>query len=261
MASSGCYPLPMRFIATLALGLMVAPGYSQNAPSAEAIIDSRQAEVASLGQMLYGIDVHRGTWVHHEAAICPPFTHHAFARYDRTDGDHAASSFIAIYSLDTPPAPSLKKPWQGGIVLLPLVEYHAGTPIPAIERATTILIFNHVWQDELKKSSHPSQFPGLSWAGLADCFIAFANEQPKPFDEIQDSRGKEASIDLKGQPISNILVPLVARGPNSRAVSIGFDTHGLISSSSVSEGAKVKPITSPNVPQPKQTTPPPHHPA
>ena len=59
----------------LAIGCsLVKPGFGQNAPSAASIIDSRQAEVASLGQMLYGIDIHRGTWVHREAAICPAFT-------------------------------------------------------------------------------------------------------------------------------------------------------------------------------------------
>ena len=221
----------MRFVAVLVLGVVfsVLPGFAQEPGSGSALIESRQAEVRQLGMMLYGINLDRGSWVHQQAPICPAFSHHVFARYDRRTSAGVDYSFMAIYNVDIPPAKSLMRPWQGGIVLVPLVG-----PGPAVERAGTITTFNHVWSDELQRSGHPDSFPGITWGGLADCYLALANEQRGPRVEtgpVDDPSG----IDLKKLPVHSVLVPLQPIGPRSRSVSIEFDGHGLITSATAGE--------------------------
>jgi hypothetical protein len=184
--------------------------------------------------MLYGFRMDQAGWTHRPVDVCPAFSHHAFARYDRMDRGGLVESVIAVYTLDTGPARSMSKPWQGGIVLLPLFGTGHGDGTPVIESPATMTVFNHVWADELRRAGQGSTFPGLSWEGLADCYVRLGNEQPV-VNQTPASGIPEPAIDLKSGRIDGELIPLASSGNKSRSLHLQFDTNGLITEAEVTE--------------------------
>jgi hypothetical protein len=206
------------------------------------LIASRQAEVAEVGLLIYGIRVDAKTWTHRDINVCPALTHHVFARYDRMTGQGSNAAFVAIYDRDAmPTASQLKaKPWESGIVLVPLFGIHAGENGPAVERAETMTAFNAVWTNELRRTGHRDAFPGLSWSGLAQCYLRLAGEQPVVDLEGGSDGAEPDSIDLKGQLVSGVTVPLA--GPGSRSAWVHFNPHGMVVEAGVSAAPKVKEV-------------------
>jgi hypothetical protein len=223
--------------ATVAGANMTEVG-AQTSQGESSLIESRQTELRQLARMLYGVRLDRGTWEHHAMPVCPVFSHHLFARYDLLIGDRLAESFLAVYALDRGPATSMQRPWEGGIVLVPLYGAHGGSHEPAAARAETIGDFNAVWRDERQRSGHPDNFPGLSWSGLADCYLRFAGEQPE--GASTEDAEEAGSINLKGELVSGVAVPLTARGANTRSGSVQFDKRGLVTSAAIFESATLR---------------------
>jgi hypothetical protein len=226
----------MKIWAAMVLGLFVsALGYGQDA-AANGLIEARQAEVGRLG-VLYGISLNVGAWTHQQVAVCPAFTHHVFARYDQRGSGGATASFIAIYDLDTGPAKSLNRPWEGGIALLPLYGVHWGEKSFPIERKETMNVFNRVWADELQRSGSVA-FSGLSWPGLADCYARLANEEPVRNTEVGDVGSP--SINLKGEQVSAVLITVKGSDKVSRVAHLEFDLRGQVTRVDVNESPRAQ---------------------
>ncbi len=225
----------MKCFVAILFGFVVAGcAVAQDATPVKALVDSRQAEVERLAVMLYGFHMDQAGWMHRPVDVCPAFSHHAFARYDRTDRGGVVESVIAVYTLDTGPTRSMSKPWQGGIVLLPLFGTGHGDGTPAIESPATMTVFNHVWADEVRRAGQGSTFPGLSWEGLADCYVRLGNEQ-LTVNEASASAAPLPAIDLKGERVENELIPLASSGDKSRNLRLQFDKSGLITGAEVTE--------------------------
>ncbi len=217
----------MKRFALYLFCLSVMPlGVAQQETSGAALIESRQAEVPPQVKNLYGIDLRQGTWVHSQANICPAFPHHVFARYTRTDAAGNGLSFMAIYDTSIPAPRSPNKPWQGGVVFVPL---HGGLQGVPLERHGTMIIFNHMLAEELQSNPELKKRP--DWNALADCYIALGGEQPLT---LSDAGSQGAQPNSAALPISNMLIPLVSDGRKFRAVHIEFDEHGFVTGAEVS---------------------------
>lgn len=219
-----------------ACGLLMVSAVAQGPQPDADLIASRQAELSQVGLLIYGIRVDPGEWTHREIGVCPAFSHHVFARYDRVPGHGNSAGFVAIYSRDVPPASQLKsKPWESGIVLVPLFGIHRNGDAPVVERAETISAFDAVWADELRRAGRGDAFAGLSWSGLAECYLRLSGEQPVVDEEEHPQGAEPEPIDMK-QPVSAVLVPLA--GPGSRSGWVHFDPKGMVVEAGVSLGPK-----------------------
>jgi hypothetical protein len=213
-------------VQTFLLGLMMlnaASVVAQAFRSDRDFIDSRQLEVAELGK-LYGIDLSQGKWKHEQSPICPAFSHHIFATYDRDSAPGLTTSFVAIYSRYS--KSGRDKPWQTGTILVPLngtASLDGGT---LAERASVIAAFNLIWSDELKASDHPNNFAELTWPDLAACYLRLIGERPQ--DTSNSAAHPGQVIDLARNRSSNVLINIVESGSISKSLSTEFDRHGML---------------------------------
>ena len=214
----------MKRSAQICLSLCLKLVSAQSQPGSATLIESRQAEVFRLAPF-YFIDVTHGVWNHQQIGPCPSFTHHVFARYERSPAQGIISSFVAIYSVNAPAGRS-DKPWTSGIQLIP-VETFSADPQSVAERHSTLLVFNRVWADELKESGHPDRFPALDWGGLAACYAAISGERVSPPQVGSPESHMPPSINLVTNPASSVMISVVGKSA-PRSLRLAFDSHGMI---------------------------------
>ncbi|HEY4355400.1 MAG TPA: hypothetical protein VGN16_06615 [Acidobacteriaceae bacterium] len=241
--------------------LLPLAGVAQSTASGDAFIESRQAEVTQLGSMIYHAHFDDGTWTHRQVAVCPAFTHHVFAHYNHQNSNGPVGegmTFLAVYSLDSTPAPSPDEPWKGGVILVPLPAVHQGEAVKVTaERPETMTLFNRIWKDELRRSGTPNAFPQLTWQGLAECYARLANEQTLPAQKI----GSDSTIDFRYMPVRSLLVPVQGTADHKRWLYLRIDRRGDVVESVVKDGvqrpeaASVATENAPNPPAPTPTVP------
>lgn len=222
--------------------LLPLAGAAQSTASGDAFIESRQAEVTQLGSMIYHAHFDDGTWTHRQVAVCPAFTHHVFAHYDHQHSNGPAdeeTTFLAVYSLDSAPAPSQDEPWRGGVILIPLPAVHPGEAVKVTaERPETITLFNRIWMDELRRSTTPRAFPQLTWQGLVECYARLANEQPLPAEKVST----DTAIDFRSMPVRSLIVPVQPTSSQPRSLYLRIDPRGDIVESLVKEGSQPRDV-------------------
>ncbi len=187
---------------------------------------ARQAELERYGRLLFNVDFADGHWTHRPLSGCSLFTHHAFAVYERTERS-STDRFLVIYNLNTPPARSMDRPWEGGIVAAHLGSEWGTSSGTRPDEAELIVFFNRVLADERHTLHSTSALPAS--AELADCFTELAGEfnmRNKPSDQ--------ANVSASGPPISNIVSPIKSSSAMKRFQVIHFDRHGLIEDAHVS---------------------------
>ena len=207
---------PMAF--SLLLSVTAA---AQSFISGDALIDSRQAEVAQLALLNYNFKIAPGAWTHHQVSLCPTFNDLVFARYEHTNKDGSLAAFFAIYTPGIPPAKSPDKPWQGGILLLPLYGIFPKEQDPVLSRKETRTTFNHLWANELHRDPH------LSADALADCYIHLADDHALPPDPAATSATPPPPADPPVR-IDSELIPLQPAGPKPRYLYLQIDPEGLV---------------------------------
>jgi hypothetical protein len=226
-------------LACTSIWMPLAVAAAQDAPNSmpgSALVASREAETTQLGRLIYRVRFDDGSWTHQQVDVCPAFTHYSFARYTQKTPDSDNPFFLAVYALDSSPARTLGKPWQGGILLLDGGGLRKRKARPLAEQKETMRVFNRIWEDELSRSAKPGTFPTLSWSALADCYANFAGLQPRNIAQDQLSK---TTINPKTDPVNGALVLLQSSGPTDLSLTLTFDRSAQITYASINHSAHV----------------------
>jgi hypothetical protein len=220
----------MRRIAVFAIALFVGNSAAQAPKEGAELIASRQPELTRLARV-YGIRLESGAWTHHEVFLCPAFSHHVFARFDQRLAAGAATSFLAIYSREVPPAKNPDRPWEGGISLIPLAGPQDLGSGPVVTRQSTITVYNRIFTDEMRSSGHPDELL-TNTSDLTTCYLHMAGEDPRVQSETDDA---DKADGRRSPPISSQLIRLMSNGPDHapRYVSLQLNANGSIHSAKV----------------------------
>lgn len=122
---------------------------------------------------LNGLEMESGNWTY-EQVVCPALPNHLFLRYSRNNGKGDVSEFTA----------SIPRNQDGRVRVIPILRrgYSLFSPTPI--NALTISAFNHIRDEEPRKSS-------ASWIGNGLCYAALAGAHPTVIspDEIAEQDG------------------------------------------------------------------------
>ena len=188
-------------------------------------ITSRQAELRQYGKSLFHVDFGDGKWTYRTLQVCSSFPHHAFSLFERPSTS-GADRFLVTYNLESPPAKSKDRPWQGGIVAAPLSSAWGTSSGARPDEVNLLPLFNHLLAEERHQLSG-----AVEWGSpeVAACFAAIAGEEALPPLGASDAR-KSFEPPL---PISSISFQVRSSGAIKRSQLVLFDKRGFIEKAEV----------------------------
>ena len=219
----------MPKLAAATLLLFFAP--AQTPQSSEDFIASRRGELTQYGKLLFRIDLSDSHWMRRTLQGCASFPHQAFVVYERAIPT-GTDRFLVIYNLNSPPAKSEDRPWQGGISAIPLDSGWGSANGARPDEALLMTLFNRVLAEERRSALQTSKLQASQ--PIAWCFLSLAGEEALPSTDHSVKREDEDA----NLPLSGIIVPVRSSGRLKRFQVLSFDRRGFLEAASIASAAE-----------------------